>query len=263
MCLAILKPVGKHIIKRRLREGFRSNSHGAGFMYVANDQLQIDKGYFTFRSFYKAFRQAEHKYPDSNFVIHFRIATSGKTNAETCHPFAIDTTVGFVHNGIFPKLGNKHKSDTQQFNRQFLRQMPKDFIHNKKSIKFLDNYCGWFNKLIFLNNKNEFLIINEDAGQWLDGIWFSCPITAVGLYECDDDEQSEWDSCTVCNGYYPKSNLYQLENRQYVCPSCFAIASGDYRYQQIICPNCERMLDAYDDDYICPYCGELLKVLYV
>lgn len=258
MCLAILKLAGKHIIKRRLREGFKKNSDGAGFMCVANNQLRIDKGYFTFRRFYKAFRDTERKYPDSNFVIHFRQATSGKTNIVSCHPFFIRKTVGFVHNGIFTKLGDETKSDTQQFNEQFLRHLPEDFMHNTESIKFVKELCGYFNKLIFLNSKNEYLIVNENEGQWLNDVWYSNIVEHTSIY--GDDERDDWCSCTVCTGYYPVNELQTLDSGKFICKSCFEVASGN-SYQKI-CHDCGRALDIYDDySDCCPYCGaDLIRV---
>jgi len=262
MCLAILKPANEHIIKRRLRQGFQENPDGAGFMYVKNGQLKIDKGYFSFRSFYKAYRQAEQKCPDSNFVIHFRIATSGKISSKHCHPFLINTTVAFVHNGIFAKLGNKVKSDTQHFNNDYLRYMPPDFIHNKKSIRFLEKYCGWFNKLIFLNNKNEYLIVNESAGRWLDNIWFSNIIeTSIGFSVttnyATEIEDNDWGECAICTGYYPTQQMQETENGQVICEFCFTKKFGGFR--QEVCYGCGQLLDIYDTGDDCPYCGADLK----
>ena len=56
---------------------------------------------------------------------------------------------------------------------KILRTFPKDFIFNKGIIKLLEEYCEYMNKLVFLNNRGEYLIIGEDCGDWIDGIWFS------------------------------------------------------------------------------------------
>lgn len=220
-----------------MRTGYRSNSDGAGFMFAANNRLHISKGYFSFRSFYKAYRQAEHSYPDSDFVIHFRIATSGKTDEATCHPFYVHQNLGFVHNGIFAKLGNKVLSDTQQYNRQVLKTYPKKFIYNTAIVKEISEFCGYFNKLIFLDNEGAYLIIGESDGIWENGIWFSndtynndiiddgfgfSTTAAQRIFDIAEyeNENVDWNNCYICGGFYPIHELYKMGKDEYLCEHC-------------------------------------------
>jgi len=231
MCLAILKPVESHVTKRKLRTGYKGNPDGAGFMFAADNEIQISKGYFSFRSFYKAFRQAERENPNSNFVIHFRIATSGQIDKDTCHPFYVNPKLGFAHNGVFSKMGNKKISDTQQYNRQILKSYPKDFIYKPKFVKKISNFCGWFNKLVFLDNKNSYLIVNENDGVWDGDVWFSnltyidepepkSKSTWAKYVDDYEDECKDWRNCNVCNGFYPVDEMYLVETNEYICESC-------------------------------------------
>lgn len=247
MCLAILKLADSHLTKRKMRNGYQLNPDGAGFMFAADNQLHISKGYFAFRKFYKAYRQAEHDYPKSDFVIHFRIATSGKTDEATCHPFYVHQNLAFMHNGIFSKLGNKMLSDTQQYNRQILKTYPKDFIYNQKFVNKISKFCGYFNKLIFLDNKGVHLIIGELNGIWENNIWFSNDTykdivddntfgfsTIQRIYDIAEyeNENIDWNNCYVCGGFYPIHELYKMDKNEYLCEHCDSQINSEY-YQKV------------------------------
>lgn len=231
MCLAILKPADQHITRKQLRKGFKENPDGAGFMYVGRGRLRIKKGYFTFKGFYKSLRDTEKMYPKSNFVIHFRLSTSGKINYTNCHPFFIDKQTGFVHNGIFKDLGNKVISDTLEYNYKILQKLPKDFIYNAKILEKIDKYCGWSNKLIFLNNRNDYYIVNECIGKWENNIWYSTYDIPYYTMKSDqrfdrekyEDESVQWDICDKCGGFYPVNELVELaDGTGYYCLTCSA-----------------------------------------
>ena len=87
MCILIVQPAGEYVSRRHLKEAFRINSDGAGFMFnipaelnkSGQDVVKIFKGWFGFRQFYKDLRNCERMFPASTFVIHMRIGTSGTT----------------------------------------------------------------------------------------------------------------------------------------------------------------------------------------
>ena len=56
MCIAIYKPEGKVISQDILKECYDSNPDGAGFMYAEDKKLHIQKGFFSYGSFYEAFK---------------------------------------------------------------------------------------------------------------------------------------------------------------------------------------------------------------
>ena len=100
MCIALLIPKGEKITRETLEQCFQSNPHGAGFMLSDNNKLIIRKGYFTFAGFWASWIQAHKKYPDTDYVAHFRIATSGELDRQNCHPHKISEQLAYVHNGI-------------------------------------------------------------------------------------------------------------------------------------------------------------------
>jgi len=119
MCIAIYKPEGKVISKDTLLECYDGNPDGAGFMYAQNKKLHIEKGFFSFDSFYEAYKLHEQK----QTVIHFRIKTHGKIDTTNCHPFAVNSSIGFVHNGIITGFGDANHSDTIGFNNNILQPL--------------------------------------------------------------------------------------------------------------------------------------------
>jgi hypothetical protein len=80
-----------------------------------------------------------------------------------------------IHNGILdidvPK--GSTKSDTVLFVEQYLQPLSEDFMKDKNVLTLLEHIIGSTNKFCFLNNKGEFAIVNEKAGDWEDGVWYS------------------------------------------------------------------------------------------
>ena len=174
ICIIAVVPAGQTITRRTLKNCFTGNSDGAGIMWAYGGRLWIEKGFFGFRKFYKRFRQLEAVCPKSNFVLHFRIATSGGIRADTCHPFSVHDKLAFVHNGIFSNLGTTALSDTQIFNQDILQQLPPNFLEMRRAKKEISDYITTsLSKVVFLDNKGEYTIINEEHGSWDEGLWFS------------------------------------------------------------------------------------------
>jgi len=199
MCIAILKPKGEIIKKATLKTCFENNDDGAGYMFVKNGALQFVKGFFTFKNFWNSYVKNVVKNGNPISAIHFRITTHGKTNAENCHPFKIDNSLGFIHNGVINFVKpDKKKSDTSMFNEHILKRLPADFIGNGAICDLIEESIG-SSKLVFLNDKGEFLISNEELGKWKDNVWYS-----------NDSYQwcTTWNTPYVYyrgNGYKPKT----------------------------------------------------------
>lgn len=172
MCIAIYKPEGKIIDKATLIECYNSNPDGAGFMYSQNKKLHIEKGFFSFDSFYNAFKAHESK----QAVIHFRIKTHGKIDTANCHPFSVNNSIGFVHNGVISGYGDADFSDTVRFNEAILRPLVNKWgnlaLFQDPVIELIESRIG-YSKLVFLDRHGNHKIMNESKGQWDDGVWYS------------------------------------------------------------------------------------------
>lgn len=192
--------------------------------YAHAGKLNVEKGYFGFRRFYKRFRVLERAHPDSAFVLHFRIATSGTVSEGCCHPFNVNKDLAFVHNGIFTGLGTTILSDTQVFNMQVLQRLPDNFIDESEVLTALSKYVDKsFSKLILLNNKQDYVIIGESSGYWENKVWFSNSGYKYGAQKIigfDTNNYANWNGqsyydslddtyrkCGWCQTYQPLSKM--------------------------------------------------------
>ena len=180
MCIAIYKPHTRNLTRDTLQRCFNRNPDGCGFTYLQKSKdgrvyLKIKKT-MSFDVFYRQYTRATKNHPDSPFVIHFRVGTHGVKTKYNCHPFRVDASHTFIHNGIMhamPACKRANKSDTQVFNQLFLRQLPDGWFGSDIIGALLAGFIGANNKLIILNINGSVRIINEKAGTWEDGIWYS------------------------------------------------------------------------------------------
>ena len=205
MCIAIYKPEGKVLSQETLTECYDSNPDGAGFMYAQDKKLHIEKGFFSYDSFYKAYKEHEHK----QAVIHFRIKTHGKIDTTNCHPFAVNNAIGFVHNGIINGFGDSNHSDTIGFNNSILQPLVHKWgnlaLFQDPIINLIEGRIG-YSKLVFLDRHGNHKIMNEGKGVWDDGVWYSNTsykpyVAPVSLYKGKD---YTWDNTDWVKDYYNK-----------------------------------------------------------
>ena len=141
MCIIAIKPSHKKIDWRRMKNMWDSNPDGAGFSYhIGAGQIQISKGYMTFKSLRRAVKKAGIR-GQHEVLFHFRIATHGGVSPECTHPFpltvkdsdlqSLSTTgpVAIAHNGIIPGMRTAPKlSDTMAFIRDYLAPLGVEFL---------------------------------------------------------------------------------------------------------------------------------------
>lgn len=169
MCIAILKPKDKIISEDILRTCYKRNKDGIGFAYTDGKCIYINK-YMNFDDFYKDYKQVENI---SNMLIHFRIATHGEVRVENCHPFKLNHRMALIHNGIISGYGDKkNKTDTLDFIEQVIGNISWKLWKNPSYRKLVGDAIG-YSKLAILDVTGDYFIINEDKGEWSDGIWYS------------------------------------------------------------------------------------------
>ncbi len=253
MCVILYVPTTKSVSKDRLKNCYENNPDGCGFMWANGGRLNVRKGCWSFDDFYLLWHIAAYKVsPNSSFILHFRTATSGSKNRDQCHPFLVNDDLGFAHNGnLFEFSGafsayqkdNQSLSDTQRFNKDVLKRMPGNFLKNKRIKDALEAYCfNNFSKMIFMDNSGHVTIINEQAGQWEGGVFFSnggiddyTGYGYSGAYEYrpndvrhkgglisafvfSENKRINWRMCEVCKGWYAK---YQLRGN--LCYGCIIL----------------------------------------
>jgi predicted glutamine amidotransferase len=168
MCIAILN-IKNTLPKEYIENSWENNNQGAGMLYNLNGKLTVFKTYDKqeFINHYYLIRSKT----KGKIVLHFRIATSGFEKYTNLHPFLVNDSLGFVHNGIISGLGNNQHSDTYKFN-EMLQNFSHDFINCNQTKDFIASYIG-SSKLVFLDSSDNHNIINEKMGHWSDGNWFS------------------------------------------------------------------------------------------
>jgi len=175
MCLAIASK-GKRVPADYIKEAYSRNRDGAGFVYCHDGEIVVEKGFFSVESLQEAYDKMPENVPH---LLHFRLATAGKENADNCHPFLISKHLAFIHNGIISDMRTCAEfSDTHYFNEDYLKPLLAKryaLIREDAFRAILSSFIGDYNKLAFLNKDGEIFIVNEDAGHWdeTDEIWYS------------------------------------------------------------------------------------------
>jgi predicted glutamine amidotransferase len=140
MCLIIVAPKGTNkyseLIDSAINNGAESNDDGYGYAvkFNSDSRVYISKGFTEVDKLKESIKSKQLTLEDE-LVIHFRIGTSGKKDANNCHPFVLSesqgeilTLEGFVdkpivaHNGVFGAYTNNNSdySDTYHFVKGFM-----------------------------------------------------------------------------------------------------------------------------------------------
>lgn len=111
------------------------------------------------------------------FALHMRYATHGKVTVENAHPFEVVPGLGMMHNGILtawsPDNGRAcDQSDTARL-AETLRNFPRNWWLNRSLRFVLEEAIGYGNKLCILHESGRGFLVNEAAGKWEAGAWFS------------------------------------------------------------------------------------------
>lgn len=186
MCVIAFSPKGVSIPSvEQLKSMWKANPDGAGYAYVGRGgKVYYRKGFMTLDSLLKEL-EAPERFKNTNFAIHFRIGTSGKNDAKTCHPFPVTTSFGelrktegktdalLFHNGIIGegKLTSPLSSDTQDF---VIAMAPLLYKYNKSKAR--DHYIEDFtegNRLLLLYKNNAFKMYGDwkkDGDLWVSNL---------------------------------------------------------------------------------------------
>ena len=171
MCIAILNTKkGGRLPKSQVQNSWDNNDMGSGLLWNKDGKLNVFKSY-DYEEYLEKYNELRDDKTIGNIVLHFRIATSGYNGEHNLHPFLVNDDLGFVHNGIIKGLGNKTFSDTYEFN-DMLKKYKHNFLTCEMSKFFISEYIG-YSKLIFLDSKDKYTIINEELGKWASGNWYS------------------------------------------------------------------------------------------
>jgi hypothetical protein len=174
MCLAIYKPADTAPDWKAYECGFDNNSDSWGFAVVLDGKLITRYGLGK----WEQFREAFEPFSQCQAVIHFRLATHGKTDIANCHPFMVSDDIAMIHNGIvsIERNVNTNMSDTWHFCELVCKPMhmrdPDFFLRNE--VSYTQEMAHKGSKFCFLRADGSYAIWNADDGEWeKDGHWYS------------------------------------------------------------------------------------------
>lgn len=180
MCVAVVTKPGKSLTDDMIEKGWNVNSDGGGFAYIKDGLVRIHKGLMDLDKFKSAYHNAvDDVGKDSPFLIHFRIRTSGMVDQANTHPFRINPQKGpggaVIHNGVlfypdYREAGNRGKSDTRILCESLNNVLALEDLQKSKTDL---NRALSGNKMAFLYDTGDYVIINEESGFWNDDMWFS------------------------------------------------------------------------------------------
>ncbi len=238
MCIIIAKRKNGRIpTENELKNSFEYNNDGAGFMYVDNGKVIIDKGYMKYNDFIKRYRELLDKYNNfigKSLVIHCRIGTSGRNTQGNTHPYTITNSskllkktklksdIGIVHNGIirsYETTGNLN--DTQEFIIKYLYPIYsnyRDFYKNKYIMKGIEEITN--SKFVILDTKDNIYKIGdfiEDKGLFFSNDSYLPTRYNWGFYnKYYEYFPEDKDLYTDSFNYYEEDELYPLDSEWYV-----------------------------------------------
>jgi hypothetical protein len=176
MCILLMIPTkAAKPNEEILDQCWKCNPDGAGFMYPdkAASRLVVSKGHMDLAALKAAFALVPEGVPVS---VHFRIKTHGNKDADNTHPHWVwPDEVAMSHNGILPigAPADSAESDTARFARLVLPHLPKTWWKNPALVHLIESYMGRGNKMVVMNQAGDYKILNEEAGSWEQGVWFS------------------------------------------------------------------------------------------
>jgi len=232
MCLIAVKKQGSELPdKNRLQIGYNNNSDGAGIalLKAGKNHIHIKKDFADFDSFYTWITLNVDK--QDLLVIHFRMATSGITDAGNRHPFVIthnkhllrQTDIkcryAVAHNGVISEYskGNTKYSDTQKFILDILAPV-KHKLCNPAVQKLIKNYIGG-DKLAIIDAVQKQLILIGEYTE-LDGILYSNNSYAFDktLYIKNYRYGSGKPECDLCGNVHKVK--YDKITKTWLCKKC-------------------------------------------
>lgn len=242
MCIVVYKPSNvKMPSKATLKECFRCNSDGAGYMFPEDGKVQIKKGFMSFNALNTSLQADYNRLgAETPFVIHFRIGTQGGNNQANTHPFPLSknmsdlkqlsctTNCGVAHNGVISltttrtseyiqeydeeknRMVTKYKpidySDTMKFITDYLSLIikNKNWYMNEDNLTLIERLIGCSNKLAIMNADGHTTLIGNFIED--NGVFYS-----NSSYKVYNRVQSDWDYDWY--DYYSRNGLLKKDSK--------------------------------------------------
>lgn len=239
MCMLTYFPPTVLADTERLTNGTLWNRDGHGFAIIAGKRMIIRKS-FDAEYLIAEFARLRAKHPEGPAMFHSRMGTHGSMGKANIHPFRVanDHRTIVAHNGILPPLMQPYQKGDKRSDTRFAADGPmtKWFgpLTEQASRDELGKYIGGFNKLVFLTIDPAFdqqaYIINEDRGEWADGVWYSNADYRESRYALTAyDDWSDAGDCAYC------SDLGEIDPATGFCTICDACVDCYEQREECLC----------------------------
>ncbi|GAA3386392.1 hypothetical protein [Cryptosporangium minutisporangium] len=181
MCLLTFLPAGTLPDTEALRTGTETNDDGHGFAIVTDSGLLVEHG-LDAEATISAFAALRRRHPEGPALFHSRFGTHGDSGSvENCHPLVVggDSRTVLAHNGVFPEAVRPAKGDPRSDTRIVAEEFLPGFgtLRRRRTRLAFQRWMTPGNKVVILTVDPRFrdnaYILNEDAGVWDGGIWYS------------------------------------------------------------------------------------------
>lgn len=212
MCLITYKRGrASEFSNRKFINASNHNKDGLGVMWVEDGRVQVERVVGKFKETLELYRKHKHK---ETYALHLRYGTSGGVTMDNCHPFRVldkdihGTDLFMMHNGIFSgiKEERKDRSDTWHFVELYMKPMLEknpELVHMPQFQEMLSKAIGSNNKLLFMDDQQRVVIVNEKSGADEDGCWLSSPGYVSNSYY----RKPAWQGNSYYNNYGNNSAL--------------------------------------------------------
>lgn len=245
MCLLTFFPADVQPNVDNLYNGSIINGDGHGWAIANGDRLLVGHGMSEVEVI-ESFAIARSQNPHGPALFHSRYTTHGETNVENCHPFYLggDQRTVLAHNGILPgnvqpRSKKDKRSDTRIAAEWFIPKVLGS-PHLRRNRMKVEKWMGDYNKIAILTvnpkYKEQAYLLNEDAGIWDKGIWYS------------NDGYLPWRYTPPCAPRGARRSFWWEDEEEAEATS---LAGKQWPYAE--CRMCDAIIDADDD--ACPYCN--------
>lgn len=230
MCLIAYSPKGEMIDRSILAYAYNQNPDGIGVMSIAGiEKFMGKKALKRARRYLEAYVVPE----KVAYAIHFRWATHGDIIMENTHPYKTPAGTHWVmHNGVISetaKEATKLESDTAVYVRKFMHNAPQ--FDDTQYYADLARHVGWGNKLCIMDSNGAFKLCNDDAGTWIDDIWFSntysLPAHKIPRKDYGGEYGGYWNRGKNSGYQYIPREIWSTEERKMVPNPAYKAADND------------------------------------
>lgn len=181
MCLLTFIPPHVQPGVQALINGSYVNDDGHGFAVVIGNRIVVKRGWNASK-LAEEFARVRAAHPDGPAMFHSRFGTHGARDKGNVHPFELggDSRTVIAHNGILPGKVQPRNGDPRSDTRIAAEDhLPRAYgrLSTYRARKAVGRWITDANKIVILTVDRRYrghsFIINESAGIWDGGIWYS------------------------------------------------------------------------------------------